>query len=79
MPRNLFGRVETTFPITNPRVREHIQEIIDWFWRDNVKAKVLGSDGLYLPRVQEGERFDAQAEFLAEAQRRRKAKPAVAQ
>jgi len=79
MPRNLFGRVETTFPMKNPRVHDHVQEIIDWFWRDNAKAKVLGADGLYLPQDITGERFNAQEEFLADAQRRRKAKPAVAQ
>ena len=79
MPRNLFRRVETGFPIRNPRVHEHIQEIIDWFWRDNVKARVMDREGLYHPVPVVGELFDAQAEFLAEAQRRRKARPAVVQ
>jgi polyphosphate kinase len=78
MPRNLFRRVETGFPIRNPRVHEHIQEIIDWFWRDNVKARVMDREGHYHPVPVVGELFDAQAEFLAEAQRRRKAKPALA-
>ena len=78
MPRNLFGRVETTFPLTNPRVHDHVQEIIDWFWRDNVKAKVMASDGLYHLRPVEGERFNAQEEFIADSQRRRKAKPPAA-
>ena len=79
MPRNLFRRVETGFPIRNPRVHDHIQEIIDWFWKDNVKARVMDSDGLYHLRPVEGERFNAQEEFVADSQRRRKAKPAVAQ
>jgi polyphosphate kinase len=79
MPRNLFRRVETGFPIRNPRVHDHIQEIIDWFWKDNVKARVMDSDGLYHLRPAEGERFNAQEEFIAESQRRRKAKPSVAQ
>ena len=77
MPRNLFRRVETTFPLRSPRVHAHVQEIINWFWRDNVKARVLNADGLYLPRPLEGELFNAQAEFLAEAQRRRKSIPAT--
>lgn len=79
MPRNLFRRVETSFPLRSPRVHGHVQEIIDWFWRDNVKSRVLSAEGCYLPRPLEGELFSAQAEFLAEAQRRRKAKPIVAQ
>jgi len=79
MPRNLFRRVETGFRIRNPRIQEHVQEIIDWFWKDNVKARVMDSDGLYhLPPVV-GERFNAQEEFVADSQRRRKAKPVVAQ
>jgi polyphosphate kinase len=53
---------------------EHVEEILEWFWKDNVKAKVMQPDGSYIPRITaEGEPpFDAQAEFLAEAQIRRK-------
>jgi polyphosphate kinase len=74
MPRNLFRRVETVFPITAPGMVQHVEEILDWFWRDNVKAQVMRSDGTYAFRGRApGEQaFDAQAEFLAESQRRRK-------
>lgn len=74
MPRNLFRRVETVFQVTAPGMVSHVEEILDWFWRDNVKAQVMRPDGTYAFRVRaEGEPlFDAQAEFLAEAQRRRK-------
>ena len=74
MPRNLFRRVETVFPITAPGMIEHMEEILEWFWRDNVKAQVMQPDGTYAFRKrEEGEMpFDAQAEFLADAQRRRK-------
>ncbi len=79
MPRNLFRRVETGFPISNPRVHAHVQEIIDWFWKDNVKARVMDTSGLYHLRPMEGERFNAQEEFVADSQRRRKARPPGAQ
>ncbi len=74
MPRNLFRRVETVFPVVAPGMRDHVEEILNWFWRDNVKAKVMQPDGTYAPRpVAPGEPlFDAQAEFLADAQRRRR-------
>ncbi len=74
MPRNLFRRVETVFPITAPGMIQHMEEILEWFWRDNVKAQVMQPDGTYAFRKrEEGEMpFDAQAEFLADAQRRRK-------
>jgi polyphosphate kinase len=74
MPRNLFRRVETVFPIAAPAMREHIEEILDWFWRDNVKARVMRPDGTYAPVTNGEPPFDAQAEFIAEAQRRRKTK-----
>ena len=53
---------------------EHVDEILEWFWKDNIKAKVMQPDGNYAPRqIAEGETpFDAQAEFLADAQLRRK-------
>ena len=74
MPRNLFRRVETVFPIVQDRMLQHVEEILEWFWKDNVKAKVMQPDGNYIPRqIAEGETpFDAQAEFLADAQLRRK-------
>ncbi len=74
MPRNLFRRVETVFPVVQDRMVEHVEEILEWFWKDTVKAKVMQPDGSYAPRTPlEGEApFDAQAEFLADAQVRRK-------
>jgi len=73
MPRNLFRRVETVFPIVQPRMREHVEEILDWFWRDNVKSKVMQPSGVYVNQAMpEGAiPFNAQEEFLADAQRRR--------
>src|SRR3990167_10479438 len=41
MPRNLFRRIETLFPIINPGVKTHLQEILDWFWKDNVKSHIM--------------------------------------
>jgi len=79
MPRNLFRRVETVFPVISPNMREHIEEIISWFWKDNVKARVMDSNGLYhpLPLRPDAEAFDCHAAFLADAQSRRKSKLAA--
>jgi hypothetical protein len=46
-------------------------------WRDNVKAKVMQPDGVYKLRDGNEPPFDAQAEFVAEAQRRRKKRMAA--
>jgi polyphosphate kinase len=74
MPRNLFRRVETVFPLTAPGMIRHVDEILSWFWKDNVKAQVMQPDGVYRLRdlAPGEERFDSQMEFLADAQRRRK-------
>ncbi len=77
MPRNLFRRVETVFPVVSPGMREHVDEILEWFWRDNVKSKVMQPDGTYIALADGNPPFDAQSEFVAEAQRRRKKKLAA--
>jgi polyphosphate kinase len=78
MPRNLFRRVETVFPVVAPGMIQHVEEILEWFWKDNAKAQVMQPDGTYrFFVVAPGEkRFDAQAEFLDDAQRRRKSSAA---
>ncbi len=72
MERNFFHRVESVFPIDSPGVKAHAQEIIDCLWRDNVKARVLQPDGTYQRVPATGAPWDAQEEFLVEADRRRK-------
>ena len=74
MPRNLFRRVETVFPIKAPGMIQHADEILSWFWKDNVKSQVMQPDGVYRFRdlAPGEERFDAQMQFLADALRRRK-------
>jgi polyphosphate kinase len=72
MERNFFHRVEAVFPVESDGMKKHVEEIIDTFRRDNVKARILQPDGTYLPAPREGEPWDAQEHFLAEAARRRK-------
>ncbi len=78
MPRNLFRRVEIVFPIVSPGMKEHVDEILDWFWRDNVKAKVMLPDGTYVPRLTDEPPFDAQQAFVDDAQQRRRRKQEAA-
>jgi len=54
MSRNLLRRVETCFPIEDPRLRQKvIDEALEPYLRDNCQAWVLGSDGAY-SRVKRG-------------------------
>ena len=47
MPRNLDRRVELMFPITSEDGREKIRKTFEFLLSDNVKARVLDSDGIY--------------------------------
>ena len=48
MPRNLFRRIETVFPIEDGNLRERvISEILALSLADNVKARLLQPDGSY--------------------------------
>ncbi len=47
MPRNLDRRVELLFPVQNAEGRNKLREILDLVLSDNVKARVLQSDGTY--------------------------------
>ena len=69
MPRNLFYRVETVFPVHNKEAFARVDAILETCWRDNVKAKVQQPDGTYLPRPRIEPRIDAQAVFVEESLR----------
>jgi polyphosphate kinase len=68
MGRNLDRRVETVVPVLDP-ILQHIiiDDIIDVYVRDNVRARVLHADGTYERRSpRPGEpRIDAQQIFLS--------------
>jgi len=52
MPRNLFRRVEVVFPVLDPGLRKRITDVIlPAYLSDCVKARVLGSDGVYTRAV----------------------------
>ena len=68
MPRNLTRRVEVLFPVENEKlVRRVRDEILATCLADNIKARVLGSDGEYAKRkISSRERHvDSQALFLS--------------
>jgi polyphosphate kinase len=67
MGRNLDRRVETVVPVFDPLLREIVSnDILDVYLADNVKSRVLRSDGTYERRgVLPGEqRIEAQQIFL---------------
>ncbi len=67
MPRNLYERCETIFPVRNPELCHRIRnEILNSYLADTCKARVLGPDGDYAyVRPAAGVKgFSAQAYFL---------------
>ena len=70
MPRNFFRRVEVVTPIEDPALRERIiQQILKPHLSDNVKASVLGADGIYsIPTVPRNTpAYHSQNEFMSQA------------
>ncbi len=49
MPRNLYDRVEVIFPVKDELLRERVRhEILDAYLADNVKSRILQSNGDYI-------------------------------
>jgi polyphosphate kinase len=68
MPRNLYERVETMFPVREPMLRDRIRhEVLDAYLADTVKARVLRRDGTYTRAWQSsGKRKPPSAGFNAQ-------------
>ena len=50
MPRNFFRRIEVVFPIEDGNLRDRVKrELLDTVLADTAKARLLQSDGTYLP------------------------------
>ena len=73
MTRNFFRRVEALFPINDPDIKRRITEdLLPAELRDNVDARVLQPDGLYVPvrRKEDEMSFSAQKYFMTSAEKR---------
>jgi polyphosphate kinase len=66
MARNLYERCEVVYPVTDEKLKDRLHtEILGSFLKDNVKARVLGADGIYRRAAVEGERFNAQEYMMS--------------
>ena len=66
MARNLDRRVEVVVPALDPQLKTYLKDtVLAAYLRDNVKARVMNSDGSYeLPAMEPGEeRFNSQLFF----------------
>ncbi len=54
MPRNLNRRVEVLFPIEDRRLVRHLRDrVIEIYLADNVKARIMQADGIYVRKTRE--------------------------
>ena len=63
MTRNTVRRVEVAVPILDKDLQQKVEEIFVTMWSDNVKARVMQSDGTYIRETVGDTEFCAQ-EFL---------------
>ena len=59
MARNLDRRVEVVVPVLDPQLQKYLKDtVLAAYLRDNVKARVMNSDGIYEhPAMEPGEEF----------------------
>ncbi len=72
MTRNTVRRVEVAAPVLDKKLKKRLSDMFDVLMRDNVKARILQSDGTYV-RAQRGadeEPVDSQQYFCDEANRK---------
>ena len=64
MTRNTDKRVEIATPVLDKKIEGKIYRMLEVMLADNVKARVLLTDGSYKKTEQVGESVDSQNEFL---------------
>ncbi len=64
MTRNFDRRVELLFEITKPEIKAHLQFILDNYFKDGVKARLLKSDKTYTRLSQDQNSFSSQEYFI---------------
>ncbi|MGA7156603.1 MAG: polyphosphate kinase 1 [Acidobacteriaceae bacterium] len=69
MTRNLYERCEVVFPVVNPALKHRLRdEILGSYLRDNLKARLMRSDGSYERAPRNGQTLSAQ-QYLMELSR----------
>ena len=67
MTRNTEKRVEVACPVYDKDIKKRLTDMLDIMLRDNVKARMLQSDGTYCKKEQKEDPICAQEYFMREA------------
>jgi polyphosphate kinase len=64
MTRNFDRRIELLFNIDDPDLKEHLQWILQTYWKDNTKSRIMDCEGAYTYLNNDEEPFNAQEFFI---------------
>ncbi len=64
MRRNLDRRVEAVTPIEEGELKKQLEDILDIYFKDNIDAWEMQSNGEFIQKMQAGERRCAQVELM---------------
>ncbi len=64
LARNMFRRVEASFPVEQRKLADRIREELELYLRDNAQAWLLQADGAYVRASSETHPFEAQSALL---------------
>ncbi|MFH5836019.1 polyphosphate kinase 1 [Proteiniclasticum sp. C24MP] len=70
MERNLNKRIELLIPIHNGEAKHKLKTILEYNLKDNMKARVLKSDGSYTHIETKDDPFNCQEELIARTQKK---------
>ncbi len=76
MTRNTERRIEIACPIYDEKIKTEISDIMDTLWNDNVKARVMQNDGIYIKKPQKEPFIDSQLYYI-EHYKDKKSMPSV--
>ena len=63
MQRNFDRRIELMFEVYKQDIKEQLSSILETYWKDNTKARILSAEKTYAYYKNGEDRFNAQ-EFL---------------
>ena len=67
MTRNMDRRIEVVYPIEDSQLKNRLKkEILDTYWKDNIKSRVLNTNGTYTLKKPSSEEphLRAQSSFI---------------
>ncbi|NNJ26002.1 Polyphosphate kinase [Planctomycetes bacterium LzC2] len=67
MPRNLDRRIELLVPVTAEPLKKRLQDAINLYFRDNVKARELHADGVWRKVTRRGRKIRSQRVLYEDA------------